>query len=433
MKLSPYLKIYPCPEQPGKSLLFSIRRSSVIVVPDQLLEAARNGALAGSNAEALARLGFLVDDPDAERLEMRDIFVNANRGRRLFNALVVLNLDCNLACSYCYEDNFRGSFYMREETADLLVETVLRDQVGKADRIHLTFYGGEPLLSTDHIRDIARRLGSAAQDKGTTFSFSMITNGTLLTRSLVQELMPLGLIGAKFTLDGPRDTHDACRPFASGSGSYDVIIQNLAEVCDLIAIHLGGNFTRENFRFFPALLDDLLARGIAPQKLDKVTFTPVLKKAGEKGLGDFQGECLCSQDAWVIEASQHLREETLKRGFTATKLKMSGCAVEYESDLIVNYDGSLYKCPGFMSDDRLKIGTLSDGIADYRQTHNLDLWKNEECLDCPYLPICFGGCRYMTLTRTGELQEIDCRKGFYDATLETMIKQDLAARSAKKA
>jgi uncharacterized protein len=413
-------------------MLFSTRRSSVIVVPDQLLEAARNGALTGANADALCRLGFLVPNPEAERMEMRDIFVNANRGRRLFNALVVLNLDCNLACSYCYEDNFRGTFYMTRETADLLVETVLRDQIGQADRVHLTFYGGEPLLSTDLIRDISLRIGSAAAEKGTKFSFSMITNGTLLTRSLVQELQPLGLIGAKFTLDGPRETHDACRPFASGSGSYQVIMEHLAEVCDLIAIHLGGNFTRDNFGFFPALLDDLLAKSIGPEKLDKVTFTPVLKKAGEKGLGDFQGECLCSQDPWVIEASLYLREETLRRGFPASKLKMSGCAVEYENDLIVNYDGSLYKCPGFMSDQRLRIGTLQDGIADYRHTHNLDLWKNDDCLDCPYLPICFGGCRYMTLTRTGMLDEIDCRKGFYDATLEAMIRQDLAARSAKK-
>ncbi|HJV67305.1 MAG TPA: geopeptide radical SAM maturase [Geomonas sp.] len=432
MKLSRYLKIYPCPDQPGKSMLYSTRRSSVIVVPDELVEAARNGDLAGANLTTLASLGFLVPDPDAERLEMRDIFLHANGKRRLFNALLVLNLDCNLACSYCYEDNFRGNFYMSEETADLLVETVVREQLGKADRVHFTFYGGEPLLSTGLIRAIAGRIGAAARQTATRFTFSLITNGTILTRALVQELLPLGLISAKFTLDGPRETHDQSRPFASGSGSYQVVVDRLGEVCDLVAIHLGGNFTRDNFRFFPLLLDDLLSRGITPEKLDKVTFTPVLGRTGGQEPAGFQGECLCSQEPWVMEASLYLREESLKRGFPVTRLKMSGCAVEYESDLIVNYDGSLYKCPGFMGTQSLRIGTLSDGIAEYRDSHNLDLWKNDGCLDCPYLPVCFGGCRYLTLTRTGAIQEIDCRKGYYDATLEAMIRQDLAARQAKR-
>jgi uncharacterized protein len=432
MQLSHFLKIYPCADQPGHSLLYSTKRSALIRLPEATLRAAQDGTLTGADRDTLVRLGFLVPDPAGERLEMRDIFVNANKQRRLFNAVVVLNLDCNLACGYCYEDNFRGNFYMSSETADLLVETVISEQIEKGNAVKVSFYGGEPLLSVQLVKEIASRLLAAADRAGTRFSFSLVTNGTLLSRTLTKELIPLGFVGAKITLDGPRETHDASRPFVSGNGSFDVILDNVAEVCDLIQINLGGNFTRENYAYFPSLMDRLADRGVTPDKVGKIQFAPVVKKSGEKASSDFSGNCVCSYEPWLIEAGLYLREETLKRGYPAPKIKMSACTVEYESDLVINYDGSLYKCPAFMSHESLRIGTLKDGIKDYRSSHNMDVWKKDRCLDCAYLPICFGGCRQMTLLRTDAIDDVDCRKAFYDASLEETIKQDLKYRSAQK-
>lgn len=432
MHLSTYLKLYPCPDQPGRSLLYSTKRSSLIVIPDALLQAARDNTLAGPDRDTLVRLGFLIPDPVAERLEMRDIFVNANKRRRLFNAVVVLNLDCNLACSYCYEDNFRGNFYMSADTADLFVGTVTRDRIENGHDVKISFYGGEPLLSIDLIKDISARLGAAARENGTKFSFSLVSNGTLLTGSVVEELIPFGFTGAKVTLDGPRETHDVSRPFVSGSGSFDAIVDNLAQIAGMITLHLGGNFTRDNYRSFPPLLDELLAKGISPDKVARVLFVPVVQKSGEKAASDFNSNCACSYEPWLIEASTYLREETLKRGFSAPKMKMSACSVEYESDVVVNYNGDLYKCPAFMSNDSLRIGTLKDGIEDYRASHNMDVWKKAECLDCAYLPICFGGCRQMTLLRTDAIEDVDCRKEYYDLSLEKIIRQDLKYQATKK-
>jgi len=432
MQLSRFLKIYPCPDRPGSMLLYSTKRSALLRIPEATLRAAQDGTLSGADRDTLVRLGFLVPDPAAERIEMRDIFVNANRQRRQFNAVVVLNLDCNLACSYCYEDNFRGNFYMSPETADALVETVIAGQMEQGNAVRLSFYGGEPLLSVELIKEIASRLLAAADKAGTSFSFSLVTNGTLLSASLARELIPLGLTGAKITLDGPRDTHDLSRPFVSGSGSFDAILDNVAQLCDLIRLNLGGNFSAENYRSFPALMDLLAARGVTPDKVARIQFSPVVKKSGTNAAGDFGSQCVCSYEPWLIEAGLYLREETLKRGYPAPQIKMSACAVEYESDLVINYDGSIYKCPAFMSHDSLRIGTLKDGVGDYRASHNMDVWKKDECLDCAYLPICFGGCRQMTLLRTDAIEEVDCRKAFYDASLEPSLRQDLKYGRTKK-
>jgi len=432
MHLSQYLKIYPCPDRPGMNLLYSTKQSSSALVPDPLLSAAREGTVTGPDAEAMAQLGFLVEDPEAERAEMHDIFILANRKNRPFNAVAVLNLDCNLACPYCYEDRFRGRHYMSPETADLLVETIQRDRIGAGQEVKLTFYGGEPLLSLDLIRSISDRLYRAAKEQGTKYSFSLVTNGTLLSRRVAEELLPLGLVGAKVTLDGPRETHNVSRPFVSGTGSFDAIVRNVKEVAGLLRLQLGGNYTRENYRDFPQLLDHLLAEGIAPGQVAAMLFAPVIPKSGERAVTDFNGACACSYEPWLIEAGVFLREETLKRGFPAPKPQMSACMVEFANDLVVNYDGALYKCPAFMAYDELRIGTLAGGIADYSASHGLDIWKTDECLECPYLPICFGGCRQMTLLRNGAIDAVDCRREYYDAALERIVRQDLQYQPSRK-
>jgi uncharacterized protein len=352
----------------------------------------------------------------------------ANANARRYTALVTLNLDCNLACPYCYENHFRGKSYMSEATADLLVESILSGPIAAGKEVLLDFYGGEALLSIPLIRRIAGPLGKAAAKGGTPFSFNLVTNGTLLTRRVVEELLPYGLTGARITIDGPPDIHNLQRPFVSGKGSFDLIMSNLKEVCGLLKVQLGGNFTRDNYRRFPELLDILAVEGITPDKLYMVQFSPVVPTAGEAGLGDFPMGCACGNEPWLIEASLYLREEILKRGWNTPKPKLAGCTIEFNNDQIVAWDGSLYKCPAFMGWPDLKIGSLADGAGDYRASHNMDVWKCDECLKCPYLPLCFGGCRFMQRLRTGAIDGIDCRKPYFDEALERIVRQDIELR-----
>jgi uncharacterized protein len=91
----------------------------------------------------------------------------------------------------------------------------------------------------------------------------------------------------------------------------------------------------------------------------------------------------------------------------------------------VNYDGEIYKCPGLIGRKEFSAGDISTGIKDYRKSHHIDNWKNDECLECAYLPLCFGGCRYMKLVRDGEMNGVDCRREFFDASLESLVRQDI--------
>jgi uncharacterized protein len=422
MQLSRYLKVYPAKDRPDFFLIYSTLRGSMALVSGATLRAAQAGSAPGADGEALVRLGMLVDDLEAEREQMRGLLDRANGRSRCFRAIAVLNLDCNLACGYCYEEDFRGTHYMSEATAQLLVDTLVRDQLSQGRDLSLSFYGGEPLLSQGLISSISEPLLAAARKHGVNYSFNLVTNGTLLNRETAERLLPLGLKGAKFTLDGPREIHDSQRPYASGAGSFDAILDNICAIWDIVPIQLGGNFRQENFRDFPRLLDCLLSRGITPEKLTQVQFTPVTPKAG---CSEYGSGCACSDEPWLIEALLFLREKILACGFTTTKPSVSACIVELEDNMVVNWDGSLYKCPALMGWEGLSIGTLDQGMADYAVSHSIGNWRTDDCLDCSYLPLCFGGCRFLTLLQGKTMAEVDCRRGFLDAALESHLLQNI--------
>ena len=425
MRLSHYVKIYPCPDDPGKLLLYSTKRGAAIRVPESLLVSITDNTLSNENRETLLRLGFLAPDTEAEKREMLEVFSEANRLGTKFTAQVVLNLDCNLACTYCYEGGMKGRSYMSTDTASLLAGVAESGYIDHGKGVELCFYGGEPLMSLDLIVSLSERLQKSTSAKGSGYSFTMVTNGTLLNSSMVDKLLPLGFTGAKITLDGPRENHDRFRPFVSGKGSFDLIVANVKEVCDRIDIQVGGNYTQENYREFPRLLDFFLQEGITPERLSLVKFDPVMKSGGEFSLPEFNEGCASTDEPWMMEASLYLREEILMRGFHTPKVRPAGCMIENPNDLIVNWDGTLFKCPAMLGWRDMAIGDLETGIIDYTESYNMEVWKKEECLDCAYLPLCFGGCKYLTLLRSGRIDDVDCRKGYLDATLEELVRQDL--------
>lgn len=380
-------------------------------------------ALAPDEQESLFVLGFLVTSIEAEKREMLAYIDLMNANSTLLRPTVVMNLDCNLACSYCFEGTRKGKHYLSKETADELIGFVEKHLSGKKEIIP-TFYGGEPLLSQDMIGYLSERMRELADARGARYEFRMITNGTLLTRSVAERLKHLGLCSVSVTLDGPREVHDSFRPFKSGTGSLDRIIRNLQDLCGLIDVHVGGNYTRGNYREFPRVLDYLTAAGLGPDRISSVEFSPVFQEVREF-VPDFQGGCATTNEPWIAGAGAFLRQEILSRGFKTPDIEPCVCMVERHDHVVVNWDGRLYKCPSFIGRKEFSIGTLRSGMLEYHESHNLGNWKNEECLGCCYLPLCFGGCRYFKHLREGTMQGVDCRKEYFDQVLPALVMQDV--------
>jgi len=429
MERSHYLKVYPYEEKPEYHLLYSTKKSSLILVREGTLQKIDQGALSPSDEALLRKLGMIVDDRKEEQRAALGLFDQLNQNSSELQIVVVLNLDCNFACRYCYEGDMKGSFFLTEQIARRLIEFIQEKFTPRKKTLRIDFYGGEPLLSVNAIKSISSTLKSSIAGKGGTYGFTVVTNGSFFNRKLAEELVPLGLKGVKITLDGPAEIHNAYRPFKSGAGSFDIIIRNLKETWDLVPISLGGNYEKATYKDFPRLLDYLLGQGLTPEKIQLLKFDPVLSGPRDNyAPTDYKGGCMSINEPWIQKASTLLREEILKRGYHTPKMAPMFCMVENSDSFVVNFDGILYKCPAFIGHEAYAIGDLKTGLRDYAQTYKLGIWKNEECVECAYLPLCLGGCRYMSFLRNGAINDLDCQKLHLDAFLETAIKQDLKYR-----
>lgn len=425
MHLSKYIKIFPYQEKPGHLLLYSTKKASTLLIRESLLRSIEDERLSPSSVETLSKLGFLVRDLNEEREHILTIFDEYNKNTKRFDIMAVLNLDCNLSCKYCYENTLKGRHYMSSSTADSLIDYIKRELFSQGKTVSIVFYGGEPLLSFEVLTYVSESLKKAAEEEDLMFSFSIVTNGTLLEGKKAEKLAHLGLENVKVTIDGPREIHNHYRPFKSGLGTFDIIIRNIKEISDFTSVSIGGNFTHDTYRWFPQLLDYLLKEGITPDRVSTVKFDPAAKTEGGQGLPDFKEGCVNINEPWLFEASIFLREEILKRGYYTLKIMPASCMVELKDYIVVNYDGVIFKCPGFLGQKDFEVGDLKTGIKDYRKSYQLDWWKKEECLDCTYLPLCFGGCRYIKLLRNGKIDGVDCRKTYLDATLDAFIRQEI--------
>jgi uncharacterized protein len=430
MILSKYCLTYPDPDDPSSAILFSTKKASIISVPSSMLEDLKTGSVTGEEQETLIGLGMLVGILEGERREMSGFVEGLNAESRVLGLKVAMNLDCNLNCVYCFEGQRKGRLYMTDETALSVAAAVKRWMETLAGRkgdekIIVTFYGGEPLLSAEGVVSLSRRLKGCAGEEGISYVAYMNTNGSLLTARLAERLADAGLKEVAVPLDGPEEVHNGCRPFKGGRGSFDTIVKNLLDVSGLLGVTVTGNYMKDNYKMFPILLDYLLERGLTPEKIRSVRFEPVTNESEGVGPAGFREGCVTYNEEWIAEASLMLREEILKRGYKTNRIGPAVCSMDFDSHFLVNYDGCIYKCPGIIDREEFKVGHLKQGLAFGRQSHGRDSWKNEECLDCAYLPLCFGGCRYMKLVRDGNMDGVDCRKPYFDATLETMVKQDI--------
>jgi len=433
MKLSNYIKVYLFEEKPGHLLLYSTKRASMTLLKEGTYKSLLNGTLSSENQEVLEKLGMVVPDRELEKQEVMGFIDEINEKNKTLNISVIINLDCNFDCIYCYEGGQKGKRYMDNETADLLVDFIKNKLTPGIKSVNLDFYGGEPLLSAERIKSISASVKSFAESRGAKFTFTLVTNASLFKRRIAEELVDLGLTGIKTTLDGPPETHNACRPFKSGAPSFGSIIKNLKETNDLVKIAIGGNYKKDNYKKFPLLIDYLEKEGLTPDRIYELKFDPAMNSPKEGAApADFTDGLMSINEPWVIESGAMLREEVLKRGYGTPKITPSPCQVELENACVVNFDGGIYKCPAWIGKKEFEIGNLRNGVADYSQSHKLGIWKNEECEACEYLPLCFGGCRYMSYVRDGNIDKVDCKKPYLDATLEKMIKQDIEYRALNK-
>ena len=311
--------------------------------------------------------------------------------------------DCNLRCNYCFasQGDFNGErLYMDLETGKQALDFLVASS-GKRRNLEVDFFGGEPLMNFEVVKDLVAYGRSLEKDHNKNFRFTITTNGVLLDDDNMA-FMNEHMDNVVLSLDGRKEVNDYMRPTSNQKGSFDTITPKFIEFAKLRgdkSYYLRGTFTSKNLDFSKDVLfmNDL--------GFDSISMEPVVADPTEDyALLDEHLDTIMNE--YESLSKEYIKLHKQDKGFTFFHFmvdltqgpcfikRVAGCGagVEY---LAITPEGDLYPCHQFVGNEDFKIGTLETGVVnldlidEFRQAN---VFTKDECTSCWAKFYCSGGC-----------------------------------------
>jgi len=374
----------------------------------------------------LKNLGIILSDASDEDKQLEYWFQRIKFDSDTVNVTVLTTMACNMKCVYCFEQGVNSILSMNKNMVSKVCSWILkRVAEARPKNLTVTFFGGEPLLNLDAVYNIANTLFCEMKQQKIVLNLELITNGLLLTKEVVEKLLPFGLRWAKITLDGNRTTHNIMRPRKQlnnsndiPAGTYDEIIENLKTIRGLVPLIIGGNYDQNTKNSIPALLDDLVVNDFKPKHFKKIAFKPILAFPEHKTSSAHAIEA-CTFAETNMEDFFWLITETEKRGFPSyRKIGLGPCEAMRDYTYTIDPVGNLYKCAAMAGRKEFCIGNINDDLEDILfSPQNVaymtsDVWR--KCKKCPFVPLCGGGCRLGAMSASGSFDAIACERQYFE-------------------
>ncbi len=327
--------------------------------------------------------------------------------------LIVLlpTLDCNCRCRYCFHgDNHLDSAHMSSETARRAIDLLAGPQ-----NIRVSFFGGEPMLAFDLVREAVGYACALAKVRKRRPSFSMTTNAVLIND---EKAKWLGANGFSFivSVDGTEELHDRARPDADGNGTWARAIRG----AELLVTHgaqsvaLRGTFGPGEVRLLERVqaLNALVRRGVGNSvSVEPLTLGENQCSRGARGFKPRDMAALAKEyhelavwmlDEWVAgRRPKHMQLERMVRRLLDRKVSCSTCGGG-NGYWTIGVKGEIYAC--HRAGEGSLIGALDPGL-DERRDKWLDnrLINSQECAACWRRFWCGGVCRRNAQRLTNKL------------------------------
>lgn len=311
--------------------------------------------------------------------------------------------DCNLACRYCFaeEGEYHGrralmSYEVGKKALDFLVKNS-----GSRVNLEVDFFGGEPLMNWQVVKDLVAYGRSLEKPYHKKFRFTLTTNGVLLNDEVL-EFANKEMSNIVLSIDGRKEIHDLMRPFRQGMGSYDLIVpkfQKVAESREQMNYYVRGTFTRNNLDFSKDVAH------LADLGFQQISVEPVVAEpTDDYALRQEDIPVLLEEyDKLALELLNRKKEGKpvnffhfmidLKGGPCVAK-RLSGCGSGTEY-LAVTPWGDLYPCHQFVGKEEFLMGNVDEGITrtDIRdEFKTCNVYAKDKCRQCFAKFYCSGGC-----------------------------------------
>lgn len=311
--------------------------------------------------------------------------------------------DCDLRCAYCFaaQGSFRQERKLMEgSTAKAAVDFLIQNS-GKRRNLEIDFFGGEPLLNFDVVKQTVHYAKKRAAEEGKDFKFTLTTNGLKLDEE-IGDFLNEQMDNVVLSLDGRKEIHDAMRPCASGKASYDIISENILRFLQKRGqkeYYVRGTYTALNKDFSKDVLH------LSDLGIKHISIEPVSSE--EDFAYALQEEDIALLDReYEIIAQEYIKRKGTEKEFSffhffvdlegspCVYKKISGCGAGTDY-MVVSADGSLYPCHQFDSVEEMYLGDVWQGVinADIgRDFFGTSILTKEACKTCWAKYHCGGGC-----------------------------------------
>lgn len=253
MNNRPLIKLF---ETSKKYYMYDTNKNAIININDKQYKSLENCIKNNVNdykkskeTNELCKEGFLSSNRVKEIVHHDDELLSYYLENNMEMLTLQITQQCNFRCEYCvysgdYLNRSHSSKKMSISTAFKGIDFIIAHSINN-NNICIGFYGGEPLLEFDFIKQCIAYAEKKAEGKK--LSFAMTTNASLLTDEITEFLYKHDVV-LTISLDGPEEIHDSHRKLAlNNSGSFNKVINNIISL-------------RENF----------------PDYIDKISFNAVI-------------------------------------------------------------------------------------------------------------------------------------------------------------
>ena len=335
---------------------------------------------------------------------------------------------CNLNCAYCFasQGKYNGeravmSFEVGKQALDFLVK-----HSGKRHNLEVDFFGGEPLMNFQVVKDLVAYARSIEKEAGKNFRFTLTTNGMLIDDEVI-DFANREMSNVVLSLDGRKEVHDRYRVDYAGNGSWERIVpkfQKLVRERGGRNYYMRGTFTHHN----PDFLQDI--RQMLDLGFTELSMEPVVCAPDDP-------TALTEEDRRIVlDQYEKLAELMLEReregrpftfyhymidlsGGPCIYKRISGCGSGTEYMAVTPW-GDLYPCHQFVGDEHFRLGDIWHGLDNpevQKEFASCNVYAKPECRDCWAKLYCSGGCAANAFHATGSIT------GVYEAGCELFRKR----------
>lgn len=322
--------------------------------------------------------------------------------------------DCNLRCGYCFAaqgDFGHGRKLMPLEVGKRAIDFLIEHSEGRKN-LELDFFGGEPLMNLDVVKQVVAYARSLEKEYNKNFRFTITTNGILLDDDAI-DFINREMHNVVLSIDGRKAVNDKLRYTANQRGSYDVIVPKFRKLVEKRGdgqYYVRGTFTKYNLDFMQDV-EHLYQAGF-----DQISVEPVVADA------DLPYALTQEDMPAVFTEYERLAKKIIQRkkegnaynffhfmidldqGPCAIKrLRGCGCGNEY---VAVTPEGDIYPCHQFVGMEAWKMGSVLDGSFDLKRKQafaKANVYTKTTCKSCWAKFYCSGGCNANNQQYAGDI------------------------------